>query len=80
MTIVNVMSTARYELLKCSNCGKTLGYIFIDVKIFPPKSWTRLVAGGPLVKTEKEVLCTECFSNYNKEQTTKFHEHYKLHN
>jgi len=55
------MSTAQYELIKCGNCGKTVGYARIDVKIFPPKTWTRLVAGGPLIKTEKDVLCEECF-------------------
>jgi hypothetical protein len=52
---------AQYELLKCANCGKTLGYITINVKMFPPKSWTRLVAGGPLIKIEKDALCEECF-------------------
>jgi len=59
--MATIMSMAQYEMLKCGSCGKTLGYILIDVKMFPPKFWTRLVAGGPLIKIEKDVLCTECF-------------------
>jgi len=55
------LSMAQYELLKCANCGKTLGYITINVKMFPPKFWTRLVAGGPLIKIEKDAFCEECF-------------------
>lgn len=57
------MSLTQHELLKCVNCGKTLGYIRIDVKMLPPKSWTRLVAGGPLIKIEKDALCEECFKH-----------------
>jgi len=56
------MSTTSYELVKCDNCGKTLGYIRIDVKVFPPKTWYKLIAGGPSIKVEKDVLCEECFS------------------
>jgi len=59
--MVTRMSVTPYELVKCDNCGKTLGHIRIDVKMFPPKTWTRLVAGGPLIKIEKDVLCEECF-------------------
>jgi len=55
------MGMTSYELLKCDHCGKTLGYIRIDVKVYPPKSLIRLVAGGPLTKVEKHVLCQECF-------------------
>ena len=58
--MATIMSMAQYELLKCANCGKILGYIRIDVKMFPPKTWTRLVAGGPLIKIEKDALCEEC--------------------
>jgi len=55
------MGRVRYELLKCDDCGKTLGYIHESVKIFPPKKWIRLMAGGPLIKIEKDVFCEECF-------------------
>ena len=48
------------------NCRRTLGYMRIDVKIFPPKNWVRLVAGGPLIKVEKDVLCEECFRRSRK--------------
>lgn len=60
MDVIN-LSTAQHELLKCGCCGRTLGYIRIDINMFPPKSWIRLVAGGPLVKIEKDVLCEKCF-------------------
>jgi hypothetical protein len=55
------MGAAQYEVLKCRNCGKTLGYIRMDVKVYPPKLWIRLFAGGPLIKIEKDVICKECF-------------------
>lgn len=55
------MGTGLYEPVKCGNCGKILGHMRIDVKIFPPKSWMLLVAGGPLIKVEKDVLCEEYF-------------------
>jgi hypothetical protein len=55
------MNATSYELVKCGNCGKTLGYMRIDVKMLPPKTWIRLIAGGPLIKIEKDVLCEECF-------------------
>ena len=55
------MGVIRYEPLKCDNCGKTLGRMRIDVKVFPPKFWMRLVTGGPLIRIEKDVLCNDCF-------------------
>jgi len=55
------MGRVRYELLKCDACGKTLGYLHESVKVFPPKSWIRMLAGGPIIKIEKDVLCEECF-------------------
>ena len=55
------MGRVRYELLKCDDCGKTLGYVHESVKVFPPKGWIRLVAGGPIIKIEKDVFCEECF-------------------
>jgi hypothetical protein len=55
------MGMASYELLKCDHCGKTLGYIRVDVKVYPPKFLTQLITGGPLIKVEKHVLCQECF-------------------
>jgi len=50
-----------YELLKCDDCGKTLGYMHESVKVFPPKGWIRLIAGDPIIKIEKDVFCEECF-------------------
>ena len=50
------MGRVRCELLKCDDCGKTLGYMHESVKIFPPKGWIRLIAGGPIIKIEKEVF------------------------
>jgi len=55
------MAASEYELLKCEDCGKTLGYIYVSVKIFPPKRWIHSVAGGPIQKIEKTALCEECF-------------------
>ena len=55
------MSASRYKLLECNDCGKKLGYIYINVKIFPPERLTRLSSGGPLKKIEKVVFCEECF-------------------
>jgi len=55
------MGIVRYELLKCDDGGKTLGYAHESVKVFPPKGWIRLTAGGPVTKIEKDVFCEECF-------------------
>jgi len=55
------MGALQYEQLKCDNCGKTLGYIYISVKIYPPETWIRLTAGGPVKEIEKTAFCEECF-------------------
>jgi hypothetical protein len=55
------MDTGKYELLKCLNCGKTLGYIRLDVKVYPPKTLIHLTAGGPVINVEKDAYCEECF-------------------
>jgi len=55
------MSASQYKPLKCDNCGKTLGYIYISIKILPPEQWIRLTAGGPVKKIEKTAYCEECF-------------------
>lgn len=68
------MGETVYELVKCGYCGKTLGYMRVDVKIFPPKTLVRLVAGGPLIKVEKDVLCEECFKR-STERMRKFNQH-----
>jgi len=60
------MDMTGYELLRCGKCGKNLGHIRIDVKTYPPKFWVRLVAGGPLIKIEKDALCEECFKQQQK--------------
>ncbi len=55
------MDRIRYELLKCNDCGKKLGYMHESVKVFPPKTWIRLIAGGPTIRIERDVFCKECF-------------------
>jgi len=55
------MSASQYELLKCDDCGKTLGYIYVSVKIYPPERWIRLVAGGPVKEIKKSAFCEGCF-------------------
>ena len=50
------MGRVRYELLRCDDGGKTLGYVYESVKVFPPKGWIRLTAGGPIIKIEKDVF------------------------
>jgi hypothetical protein len=62
------MSASQYELLKCAQCEKTLGRIYIDVEMFPPKTLIHLAVGGPLIKVKKTALCEECF---NRLQTDK---------
>lgn len=56
------MSASQYELLKCAECKKILGHIYIDVKMYPPKTLTHLAIGGPLIKVKKTALCEECFN------------------
>lgn len=56
------MSASQYEQMKCASCGKILGHVYVDVKIFPPRTWFRLTTGGPLIKVEKTALCEECFN------------------
>lgn len=63
------MSALQYELLKCDNCGKTLGYIYISVKIYPPERWIRLTAGGPVKEIEKTAFCEECFQKRKAENS-----------
>jgi hypothetical protein len=58
---VKNLNTFQYELLKCDECGKTLGYIHISVKIYPPERWIRLAAGGPIKKIQKTTFCEDCF-------------------
>ena len=54
------MNPFQFEILKCDKCGKTLGYMHVSVRIFPPEEWIRLVAGGPKKEIEKIVFCEEC--------------------
>jgi hypothetical protein len=63
------MSAARFETLKCDSCGKTLGYIHVSVKIFPPERWIRLVAGGPIKEIKKTVFCEKCFLKKEKQKS-----------
>jgi len=62
------MSTFKYELLKCENCGKVLGYIYVSVKTFPPETLIRLRSGF-LQKIEKSAFCEQCFKTLS-EQTS----------
>jgi hypothetical protein len=64
------MSASQYELLKCDDCGKTLGYIHESVKVFPPKRWIRMWVGGPRIKIEKDVFCKECFEKMRAKEMT----------
>ena len=64
------MGGVRYELLKCDDCGKTLGYVHESVKVFPPKGWIRLIAGGPIVKIEKDVFVKNVLRKENRLKIT----------
>jgi hypothetical protein len=55
------MTASEYELLKCEDCGKTLGYIYVTVKTIPPKTLYRLAYGFPYQKIEKSAFCEQCF-------------------
>jgi hypothetical protein len=50
------VTASQYELLKCNDCGKILGYIYTNVKIFSPERLIRLSSGGPLKKIEKSFV------------------------
>jgi len=54
------MSASQYELLKCDDCGKTLGYIYEAVKMWPPKIYLKLFTGY-YQKIKRTTLCEECF-------------------
>jgi len=56
------MAVYEYELLKCEDCGKTLGYIYVSLKTFPPKGLHRFFFGFPYQKMKKSAFCEECFS------------------
>ena len=62
------MNLSQFEPLKCDSCGKTLGYIHISVKIFPPERWIRLVAGGPTKQIRKTAFCEKCFLKEQKQK------------
>jgi len=64
---VKKLTAREYELLKCQDCGKTLGYIYVTVKTFPPKRYIRAVAGGPIEKIEKTAFCEDCFEKRKRE-------------
>jgi hypothetical protein len=65
------MTASDYETLKCDNCGKKLGYIYINVRTFPPKWYIHAIAGGPLNRIEKNVLCDDCFQRRMEASKTK---------
>jgi len=64
---VKKLTAEEYELLKCYDCGKTLGCIHVAVKIFPPKQYIRQVASGPIEKIEKTAFCEDCFDKRKRE-------------
>jgi len=55
------MSACEYELLRCEECGKALGYIYVSLKTIPPKALYRLFYGFPYQKIEKSAFCEQCF-------------------
>lgn len=62
------MSASQYELLKCDDCGKTLGYVYVSVKTWPPQTLLRLSTGWRQ-KIEKTAFCEECFLRRKAEMT-----------
>jgi len=57
------MAASQYELLKCENCGKTLGYIHVSPKMrlsdfLPARYWLHVT---PTSQFEKTALCEPCF-------------------
>jgi hypothetical protein len=57
------MAAHQYELLKCEDCGKTLGYIYILNKmrlsgLLAARFWLQ---GQPTSEIEKTALCESCF-------------------
>ena len=57
------MAAYQYELLKCEDCGKTLGYIYISAKTGFPRllaiRYWWLPESSPEIK--KTAFCESCF-------------------
>jgi len=54
------MSASQYEVLKCEDCRKTLGYIYETVTMYPPAHVLKLIT-GVYQKINRTVFCEECF-------------------
>jgi predicted adenine nucleotide alpha hydrolase (AANH) superfamily ATPase len=58
------MSAYQYQLLKCEDCGKTLGYIYVKAKMsFSGMVATRVwnLQNQPPLEVEKTAFCETCF-------------------
>jgi len=57
------MAAYQYELVKCEGCGKTLGYIRVSVRIWPPPVTPRywFLSDRLPPRIEKTAFCEECF-------------------
>jgi len=64
------MKATKYELLKCDDCGKTLGYMYETVKMWPPRIYLRHFTGF-YQKIKRYVFCEECFHKRKAEIATK---------
>jgi len=63
------MAAYQYDLLKCEGCGKTLGYIYISVKmrssgLLATRYWLQ---GQPTAEIEKTAFCESCFQKRQEE-------------
>jgi len=57
------MAAYQYQLLKCEDCGKTLGYIYVSAKMGFPRPFASrywwLPESSPEIK--KTAFCESCF-------------------
>jgi len=58
------MTALQYELLKCVDCGKTLGYIYVSAKLglsgtIATRYWNLI--NQPALNVEKTAFCETCF-------------------
>lgn len=65
---VMTMATGTYEPLKCGVCRRKIGYMRIDVKLYPPKTLIKLTVGGPMINVKKDVYCSKCFEQVQKQK------------
>jgi hypothetical protein len=58
------MSAYQYQLLKCEDCGKTLGYVYVSAKLgfslmIATRYWN--LQNQPALEIEKTAFCETCF-------------------